>query len=894
MPKPLAFGANLGLLARMAAQMLMRLRYRGSKSRHTMAIDTLEQRTFLSATYFVANWGSDQGPGTSNQPYRTIQEAANVANWGDTVDIFGGTYRETVTPPHSGVTFTNFGGQTVVVDGANVVSGWTPAGGATYTTSMPVDLGEGSNQVFVDGRMVNEAQWPNPGTDISHPVEATVGSYSNGTIYDQQITQGNGYWNGATIHVTPGSAWVGYTGVVTNSGPGWLQISLPSLSGYETPTSGNQFYLSGTRNALTSPGQWYAANGTLSLWDPSSDYPGAHTVEVKERQYAFNLNSVTNTTIQGLNIFASTITTGWGSQNTTINSINAEYLSQFNNAWNSGWAPPSDSGIALNGSGSILENSTIAFSAGDGAYIGNSGIRVTNNIIHDVDYSGTDAAGVRDYGSNAQIDNNTIYNTGRDGINFQASGVSVLSNTVHDAMIQTNDGGGIYTVSNTGGGTIAYNTVYNILTAYNVAGGQYGATGIFLDNNSGNFSVHDNVTANVDSGMRMNFASYNENIYNNQLGGIYYAIDGNGGNWSGTQIYNNGFYNPNVALGNGAAAWNNYTAGGSPALPGATTNFVPSPPPPPPVVVASPPPPPAPVVSPPPPAPVSVPAATPVPTPVASSGGSSSSNSSSGKSSSGGSSAQSSGATSSSAPASPIPSAAPSVFSAVKVIPKAIALVGPKMPKSHKTGATAKPTTTTTSKPTTSTEPTTTTSVTKPTSTTKPTTSTAKTTGVTISAITTTIIAAKPKITVKPAVTAKPSVTGKPAAPKTVTVPLSGSISGTYRVKPKLGKTAGGYALTGKGTLSTIKISTAVAKSLGVVENGKATGIVTLVTPKGNIDLSLTSPAPASASTVPTSYSYVVKPGTGSYKNATGQGTVNLTVTPSKKGKFGTFTLAFK
>ena len=130
---------------------------------------------------------------------------------------------------------------------------------------------------------------------------------------------------------------------------------------------------------------------------------------------------------------------------------------------------------------------------------------------------------------------------------------------------------------------------------------------------------------------------------------------------------------------------------------------------------------------------------------------------------------------------------------------------------------------------------------------------------------------------------------------KTATVPLTGTISGNSRVKPKLGKAAGGYALTGKGTLSNLKISAALTKSLGSVKNGKATGIVTLVTPKGNIELSLTAPAPASASSVPTSYSYVIKPGTGSYKNAAGQGTVTLTVTPpKKKGKVGTFTLAFK
>ena len=56
-----------------------------------------------AANYYVATTGSNSNAGTSlASPFLTIQQAANVAQAGDNVYVRGGTYRETVTVPHSG------------------------------------------------------------------------------------------------------------------------------------------------------------------------------------------------------------------------------------------------------------------------------------------------------------------------------------------------------------------------------------------------------------------------------------------------------------------------------------------------------------------------------------------------------------------------------------------------------------------------------------------------------------------------------------------------------------------------------------------------------------------------------------------------------------------------
>jgi hypothetical protein len=602
MPKRLAFGTNLGLFARRVGRHAGRMMSQKSQRAIQRAcIDSLEDRTFFSTTVYVAPWGSDWGNGSAGAPFRTIQEGANAAWWGDTVSIMGGIYRETVTPPHAGVTFTNFANQSVNIVGTNQVTGFQWAGGATYVANSP-NLGEGNNQVFVDGQLLNEARFPNSSFDPSHPTKLTIQAYSNGTIFDSNLNQPSGWWVGAQVSVTPGDQWVSYTGVVNASGPGWINVSLPGTSGVEAVNAGSHYYLFGTNNALDSGGEYYI-NGSNQLYlaDPGYDNPNNHDVEVQARQYGFNLQYASNTTIQGIGFVACSIYAGWNSPNSTINYCTLNYVGNFANTWGSGWAPPA-SGVQLWGSGDMIENSTIGYSAGDGVFVGNSNIKVLNNTIHDIDWSATDAAGVRTYNNSVLISGNTIYNTGRDGINVQGTGDVVQWNTIHDFMLQTYDGGGIYTINIGGGGTIASNTIYNAHKSYLSVG--LAANGIMLDSNSAYWSVHDNNVFNVDAALEVNNNAYGDQIYNNKFSGSQWAVETNGWpgfqfSWWGTQLYNN-YFGGNFEYGNSVSQWANSSGG---AINTTTQSPPVVPPPPPPVVAVPPPPPPAPASPPPPPPP---------------------------------------------------------------------------------------------------------------------------------------------------------------------------------------------------------------------------------------------------------------------------------------------------
>lgn len=87
---------------------------------------TLQVPSRSSATVFVSTTGNDANAGTSSAPWRTIQHAANSVHAGDTVQVMGGVYNESVTIPGSGnatagyITFQSAPGQTAILDGTGI------------------------------------------------------------------------------------------------------------------------------------------------------------------------------------------------------------------------------------------------------------------------------------------------------------------------------------------------------------------------------------------------------------------------------------------------------------------------------------------------------------------------------------------------------------------------------------------------------------------------------------------------------------------------------------------------------------------------------------------------------------------------------------------------------
>ena len=533
-----------------------------------MLCSLLEPRRLL-AGWYVAPTGADSNPGSLEQPFATIQHAADIAQPGDTVFIRAGTYRETVTPPRSGtaaapITFRPYNDEVVRIDGADPLT-QISRGRGIYQTAMPWDLGEGKNQVFFNGQMMPEAQWPNSRSCLARPVFAraagvTVQTNSSGlssaTISVPGLNDPPGAWVGATIHIAPGQEWVFQTGTVTASQPGSLTYTFQQLdpSNYQTPTSGNRFYLTGVMRALAGPGEWYRdPSGTLYL-RPRGAVDG-HAVEAKRRLYGFDLNGLSYIDVTGVHLFACTINTDANSSHLTIDGIDAKYVSH-DMIDADPWAAklhPHTSGIILNGSSNTIQNSTIEFSSGDGVFLGGSDNTAQNCVIHDVDYAGGDYAGVSTLGASDRVIGNTIYNSARGGIVARFSpGVALTHNRISNCGLLTTDVGGIYTWQTNGQGSqISYNLISDIHT------GGFGGAGIYLDNAASNYVVDHNVVWNVDSALRMNPPSHANQIYNNTLLGSHASVETSGSaDMSGSAFINNILVGP-AMIGPGATQSSN-------------------------------------------------------------------------------------------------------------------------------------------------------------------------------------------------------------------------------------------------------------------------------------------------------------------------------------------------
>jgi hypothetical protein len=460
-----------------------------------------------SSTRFVAPIGNDSNPGTIDQPYQTIQHCATVVTQGWTCLVRAGTYRETVTP-NSGITIAAYNLETVVLDGSEPVTGWTPYQGAVYQAKVAMSSDD-TNQIFVGSNMMTEARWPN-GDDLFNVKWAMARRGTNvGHIVDSNLPAVN--WTGAKVHLWSGADPFGHeTGTVTASGNGQISIDVESGTCPDIcPAPGGYYYLFGTLAALDAENEWYydTGSGTLYFIAPGKANPATLDVRSKQRQYALDLRGKSGVTIRNIEIFASSIVTDGESTNNTLDRINAQYVSHFTSLPTASNDPSGsqfsilmvhegDSGIVINGTGNTLQNSTISYSAGTGVALEGNNNTIRNNLIQDIDYIGDYASGIVVDGNDNIIQNNTIDSVGRQALLVNAVVNEDISyNNLFNAMMLSRDGAAIYACCNqvAAGTRIHHNWIHDTREITSGLGDSYPLSGITFDNGSDGFVVDQNV-----------------------------------------------------------------------------------------------------------------------------------------------------------------------------------------------------------------------------------------------------------------------------------------------------------------------------------------------------------------------------------------------------------------
>jgi autotransporter-associated beta strand protein len=437
-----------------------------------LSVATAFEFTGKAANWYVATNGSDSAAGTLVAPLRTITKAFNKAGIGDTIQVRGGTYREAVAlvgksgSAGSPITLTSYTNETPILSGLDLQTlSWTTNSGisnvwvATYT-------GGAFEQMFVDGKPMLEARWPNVPLDtngnwnfFSSNVWATVDTNGNsyGTVSDAHLAATGWNITGWRAVLNVSHQYYTWTRIVTNHTAGSAIFYYPQdLSGVSLTDSFNddRYYLVGNTNLLDTPGEWcYDANSQRIYFYPfNGKNPNTSTVEIKTRNYSFTADQNSKyLTVDGITFFGTAFEFG-----ISVDNRSANIIFQNNQVLYSSWTEwlnmtNGDLHVANDGNFPLIQadnsqviNNTFANGALNAVFVYGWTNRVENNVFHDFDLSSSLQYPPLQFGRNYLYDIgkngqgiarfNTIYNSG--GILAQIGGTNydVSQNDFYNAF----------------------------------------------------------------------------------------------------------------------------------------------------------------------------------------------------------------------------------------------------------------------------------------------------------------------------------------------------------------------------------------------------------------------------------------------------------------------------
>lgn len=306
------------------------------------------------------------------------------------------------------------------------------------------------------------------------------------------------------------------------------------------------YVLTGKRWMLDTAGEWSydPATRTLSLWAPNGVNPNTLVIEAAVREHGV---SATNVKVD-LNDVAVKFATQEGiaidgGPGSRINNVDVAYSGR------------NGIGIDMNQRGSVLSastsllNSRISFSRGSGFITGWSvpGQVVEGNTVTE---TGTfqephraDCAICVGAGSDAPVTvrNNLVQGASYHGISFSnnsssAGNSQITSNVVENVCLRLDDCGGIYTYNanrnpDVQGADVFGNVVRGVKGSLqgSPATRLVGAVGIYLDNDTANVNMDDNVVSDAETGVVLHDASYITMQRNSLMGfrrsGLYVLDD---------------------------------------------------------------------------------------------------------------------------------------------------------------------------------------------------------------------------------------------------------------------------------------------------------------------------------------------------------------------------------
>ncbi len=506
---------------------------------------------------------SEHRDGSTEHPFKTIREAVNFASEGDKILVHEGTYREKVEFSANGITFEPYEDDNVVISGSEPVFNWQEVGNEVYKATVPWDVTENNqdNQVFVDGKMLHVARWPDETSDdfVANPVVAkadkvedigTTGVYLIESDFDEPAARwtDSKVWLNIARNGHDGSGWTGDVTFISQSQnkikvvdeSGWTDLKVnngnfglgPGTEFYLCNPSADGVYETGGPQQILSRGEWWKNGDTLFVRLPDGEAPAetideTNLIEVKKRVWAFapaetgqNYHGIT---IKGFEIFAASICTELGFENREsaaedcynflIDSIKFKYIYHATNKNENLSANifAQRSGLVLSGVGHTVSNCEFDYSAASAISPIGDNMKIIGNSFYHINYLVSEA-GVINSGRKCrlrdpEISYNYFYNTPHMAISINSiyntepekhpGKARIHHNIVDGFMLRSHDGGAL--------NASAGRDWTNIRVDHNIIlnGTNKLANGIYFDF-GGNTIIDHNIISNVDGPIVLN------------------------------------------------------------------------------------------------------------------------------------------------------------------------------------------------------------------------------------------------------------------------------------------------------------------------------------------------------------------------------------------------------
>jgi len=477
---------------------------------------------------------------------RTIQAGVERLQPGDTLVIHRGIYRERMTlncsgEPGNPIVIRAAEGENPVVSGCDRITGWHLHDPAKNVWQAPMEwtLGQGRNQVFVNGDVMIEARYPNEpeqglgmyvsGLSSLWPTFAALSIPdpvgNPGRITGQALADfPENHWQGGCYYGVHYEGWCAQTGIIESSKPGEISVGDRTRTWWFGPAYGGKYkpeegrgMITGHMNTLDRPGEWHWESGTLYLIPPAGVEPHKAVIEAKRRQLAFDLSGQSHIQLSGVDIRAASLRLE-DSRHCTVSACDLAYISHFTRHYAVGEIAQGadtirsgETGIFVGGHDNAFLHCNVRYSAGAGFHLRGYHHTIHNCLIDEISYCShylnaiTDA--VTDFNDYEHflvgghlITYNTMRNAGRHFFNFYGNGCSKVSrnrgpmdymatlfahNHLYNGMLQTRDAGfltGYYCSGGTLNGLnsqVCYNVMHD---CYDIFGMRINVLGIvYLD-----------------------------------------------------------------------------------------------------------------------------------------------------------------------------------------------------------------------------------------------------------------------------------------------------------------------------------------------------------------------------------------------------------------------------